>query len=88
MDINRMFFESGSEGKEENSGSLQEQLQKQALETTLRTLESKVKTLVCPVHQQSPQLKTSEGAGPGKQNMFFHCCCDTLKKMMEETLKS
>jgi hypothetical protein len=87
MDLNRMFPENANTG-EEKSESLQEQLQKQALEATLKTLEAKVKTLVCPVHQESPQLKTSEGAGLGKQNLFFHCCCDTLKKMMEETLKS
>jgi hypothetical protein len=85
MEHKRMFPDSGNEGKE-NSGSLQEQLQKQALEATLKTLEAKVKTLVCPVHQESPKLKTSEDAGPGKQNLFFDCCCDTLKKMLEETL--
>jgi hypothetical protein len=85
MEHKRMFPESGNT-EEEGKESLQEQLQKQALETTLKTLEAKVKTLVCPVHQESPKLKTSEGAGPGKQNLFFDCCCDTLKKMLEETL--
>lgn len=87
MELNRMFPGDRNAGKEDG-GSLKEQLQKQALEATLRTLESKVRALVCPVHHESPQLKTSEGAGPGKQNLFFHCCCDTLKKMMEETLNS
>jgi hypothetical protein len=87
MELNRMFPGNGNT-EEDESGSLQKQLQKHALEATLKTLEAKVKTLVCPVHGETPQLKTSEGAGPGKQNLFFHCCCDTLKKMMEETLKN
>jgi hypothetical protein len=67
---------------------LREQLQKQALEATLKTLQAKVSAIICPVHGQSPQLKFSEGAGSGKQNLGFDCCCDTLKKMMEETLQS
>jgi hypothetical protein len=73
-----------------NSGSesFKDQIQKQALEATLKALQEKVATLTCPIHHQNPKLKTSEGGGPGKQNMFFDCCCDTLKKMMEETLKS
>ena len=87
MNLNQIFPGDGNTGETEG-GSLREQLQKQALETTLKALEGQVKTLVCPIHGETPQLKTSEGAGPGKQNLFFHCCCDTLKKMLEETLKS
>jgi hypothetical protein len=30
----------------------------------------------------------NEGAGPGKQNMGFDCCCDTLAKMMKEALET
>ena len=63
-------------------------MNQQALEATLKALQEKVASLTCPIHHQSPKLKTSEGAGPGKQNMFFDCCCDTLKKIMEEALKS
>ena len=67
---------------------LKEQLQKQALEATLKALQGKVSTLVCPEHGQTPKLKFSEGAGPGKQNLGFDCCCDALRKRLEETLKT
>ncbi len=68
--------------------SFKDQLQKQALEATLKTLQAKVSTLVCPLHGETPKLKFSEGAGPGQQNLGFDCCCDTLRKMMEEALNT
>lgn len=67
---------------------LQQELQKKALEATLKVMEQKVGGLVCPVHRMKPTLKFSEGAGPGRQNVGFNCCCDTLKNMVQETLKS
>jgi hypothetical protein len=67
---------------------LQQELQKKALEATLKTIEQKVSGLVCPVHGTKPSLKFSEGAGPGRQNVGFNCCCDTLKNMVQEVLKS
>ena len=65
-----------------------EQLQKQALEATLKTLQDKVSMIVCPVHGQTPRLKMSEDAGPGRQNLGFDCCCDTLAKLLQKTLKN
>lgn len=65
-----------------------EQIQKQALEATLKAIGAKISLLDCPIHHQAPQLKMSEGAGPGEQRMMFDCCCDQLKGMMEEVLKS
>jgi len=70
------------------SESFKDQLQKQALEATLKALQEKAETLVCPDHGQSPRIKFSEGAGEGKQNLGFDCCCDKLGKMFEEALKS
>jgi hypothetical protein len=73
----------------ENLGEgLREELQKKALEATLKTLEQRVAGLVCPVHRVNPTLKFSEGAGPGRQNVGFNCCCDVLKGMVEELLKN
>lgn len=68
--------------------NLKEQLQKQALEATLKVIEGKISTLVCPEHGQSPKLKFSEGAGPGKQNIGFECCCDAMGKKVQEILKT
>ena len=67
---------------------LQQELQKKALEATLKAIEQKVAGLVCPVHRLKPSLKFSEGAGPGRQNVGFNCCCDTLKDMVQEILKT
>jgi hypothetical protein len=68
--------------------SFKEQLQKNALEATLKTLHEKAASLVCPDHGQGPRIKFSEGAGAGKQNIGFDCCCDRLGKMLEEALKN
>lgn len=68
--------------------NFKEKLQRQALEATVKTIQEKIATLVCPVHGQNPKLKFSEDSGPGKQKMSFDCCCDTLFKMLQETLKS
>jgi hypothetical protein len=68
--------------------SFKEKLQKDALEATLKAMQEKVATLVCPIHHQSPRLKYSEDSGPGKQKMSFDCCCDALSKLLQETLKS
>ncbi|HTC19802.1 MAG TPA: hypothetical protein VK859_03075 [bacterium] len=65
-----------------------QQLQKQALEATVKTVQQKIATLVCPAHQQSPRLKFSEDSGPGEQKMSFDCCCDTLAQMLQAALKS
>jgi hypothetical protein len=71
-----------------NEESFQKKLQKDALEATVKAMREKIATLVCPIHQQSPQLKFSEDSGPGQQKMSFNCCCDTLSKMLQESLKS
>ena len=68
--------------------SFKEQIQKQALEATVKAMQDKVASLICPVHGQSPKLKFSEDSGPGKQKMSFECCCETLSKMLQEALKS
>jgi len=74
---------------DENSGDgLREELQRKALEATVKTLEQKIAGLVCPDHQAKPRIKFSEGAGPGKQNLGFNCCCDKLARMVQETLGS
>jgi hypothetical protein len=70
------------------NGDFKEDLQKSALEAALKALEAKAASLVCPIHGKSPKLKMNEGAGPGHQNMGFDCCCDTLAKMMKETLET
>jgi hypothetical protein len=67
--------------------SFKEQLQKQALEATVKTVQQKISTLVCPTHGQNPKLKFSEDSGPGEQKMSFDCCCDTLAKLLQEALK-
>lgn len=68
--------------------SFKEQLQKQALEATVKTVQQRIASLVCPIHQQSPGLKFSEDSGPGEQKMSFDCCCDTLAQMLQGALKS
>jgi len=83
-----MKFEPSLGDSSEKGESLKDQLQKQVLEATLKTLQEKVSTLVCPTHGQSPRLQASEGEGPGKQKLSFQCCCDELRKIMEEKLKS
>jgi hypothetical protein len=65
-----------------------QQLQKKTLEATVKTVQEKIASLVCPVHQQSPRLKFSEDSGPGEQKMSFDCCCDTLARMLQEALKT
>ncbi len=70
------------------SDSFKEKLQKDALEATVKAMQEKIDTLVCPIHQQNPHLKFSEDSGPGKQKMSFDCCCDTLSKMLQDALKS
>jgi hypothetical protein len=74
--------------KNEMSESFKDKLQKDALEATVKAMREKISTLVCPVHQQSPRLKFSEDSGPGQQKMSFDCCCESLSKMLQETLKS
>jgi hypothetical protein len=66
----------------------QRQLQKKTLEATVKTVQEKIASLVCPAHRQSPQLKFSEDSGPGEQKMSFDCCCDTLAQMLREALKT
>ncbi len=68
--------------------SFKEQLQKQALEATVKTVQQKIGSLVCPTHQRNPKLKFSEDSGPGEQKMSFDCCCDTLAGMLQEALKT
>lgn len=67
--------------------SFKEQLQRQALEATVKTIQQKIAGLSCPLHHQSPQLKFSEDSGPGRQKMSFDCCCDTLSRLLQEALK-
>ena len=66
---------------------LQADLQRKALAATVQAIEQKVGGLVCPAHQKRPSLKFSEGAGPGRQNIGFDCCCDQLGQMVQEALK-
>jgi hypothetical protein len=73
-----------SKGRDE---SFEEQLQRQALEATIKTIQKKIGSLVCPVHEQSPKLKFSEDSGPGQQKMSFDCCCETLSRMLQEALR-
>ena len=68
--------------------NFKEQIQKQALEATVKAMQEKVSSLVCPIHQQSPRLKFSEDSGPGHQKMSFECCCDALSKILQEALKN
>lgn len=70
------------------SGDFKEEIQQSVLQAALRALEDRAAALVCPIHGKSPKLKMNEGAGPGKQNMGFDCCCDVLAKMMKETLEN
>jgi hypothetical protein len=79
-----MDFDSLSKGQDE---SFKEGLQRQALEATIKTIQKKIETLVCPVHGQNPKLKFSEDSGPGQQKMSFDCCCETLSRMLQEALK-
>jgi hypothetical protein len=67
--------------------SFKEQLQKQALEATVKAIQDKIATLVCPDHHQSPRLKFSEDSGPGEQKMSFDCCCKKLSQMLEEAIQ-
>jgi len=67
--------------------NFKEQIQRQALEATVKVLQDKIDILVCPLHGQNPKLKFSEDSGPGKQKMSFDCCCDTLSRMLQEALK-
>lgn len=68
--------------------SFKEQVQKQALEATVKTIQSKIAELTCPIHGEHPKLQFSEDSGPGHQKMSFDCCCDNLAKMLQEKLKS
>lgn len=68
--------------------SFKDQIQKQALEATLKAIQEKIAGLSCPVHHQSPRLKFSEDSGPGEQKMSFDCCCSTLSDLLQQTLKS
>ncbi len=70
------------------SGEFKDEIQESALQAALKALETKTAALICPIHGKSPKHKMSEGAGPGKQNMGFDCCCEVLAKMMKETLES
>jgi len=67
--------------------SFKEKIQKDALKAVVKSLEEKISKLVCPTHHQSPRLKFSEGAEPGKQNMGYDCCCDTLGQMVKQALE-
>ncbi len=67
--------------------NFKEQLQKQVLEATVKTVQQKIASLTCPVHGQSPRLKFSEDSGPGQEKMSFDCCCDQLARMLQEALK-
>jgi hypothetical protein len=68
--------------------SFKEQIQKQALEATVKAIQDKIATLTCPDHGKQPKLKFSEDSGPGHQKMSFECCCDVLSRMLQEKLKS
>lgn len=68
--------------------SFKEQVQRQALEATVKAIQAKIAELTCPTHGQSPRLQFSEDSGPGHQKMSFDCCCDTLAKMLQEKLKT
>jgi hypothetical protein len=65
-----------------------DEIQKQALEATVKAIQQKILELDCPVHHQSPRLKFSEDSGPGEQKMSFECCCGTLSNMLQEALQS
>jgi hypothetical protein len=65
-----------------------DQIQKRALEATVKAIQEKIETLTCPVHHQSPRLKFSEDSGPGKQKMNFDCCCNQLSEMLQNALKN
>ena len=65
-----------------------EELQRRALEATVKTIQEKIAGLTCPVHHESPRLKFSEDSGPGKQKMSFDCCCTQLSEMLQKALKS
>jgi len=79
-------FDENQTGRSEEG--LRQELQRNALEATVRTIEQKIAGLICPDHHARPTLKFSEGAGPGKQNLGFNCCCDKLAKMLQESLGS
>ncbi len=68
--------------------SFKAKLQKDALEATVKSIQEKIGTLVCPEHHKNPKLKFSEDSGSGQQKMSFDCCCDVLAKMLQEALKS
>lgn len=68
--------------------SFKDQIQKQALEATVKAIQEKIGSLSCPVHHQNPRLKFSEDSGPGGQKMSFDCCCTTLSEMLQQTLKT
>jgi hypothetical protein len=65
-----------------------EELQKRALEATVKAVQEKIASLTCPVHHQSPRLKFSEDSGPGEQKMSFDCCCNALSDLLQEALKT
>jgi len=65
-----------------------EDLQRRALEATVKTIQERISMLSCPVHHESPRLKFSEDSGPGQQKMSFDCCCETLSRMLQEALKN
>jgi hypothetical protein len=67
--------------------NFQQQLQKQALESTTRAVQDRIAALVCPRHGQNPRLKFSEDSGPGRQKMSFDCCCGSLARLLQETLE-
>jgi hypothetical protein len=67
--------------------SFKDQIQKQALEATVKAIQDKIATLVCPEHRQSPRLKFSDDLGSGQQKMSFDCCCERLSHLLQETLK-
>ena len=68
--------------------TLQERLQREALAATVKVMQEKISTLVCPIHQQNPKLKFSEDSGSGEEKMSFDCCCDTLAKMLPRAAAS
>jgi len=67
--------------------SFKDQIQKQALEATVKVIQEKIQGLTCPLHHQNPRLKFSEDSGPGQQKMSFDCCCNTLSEMLQQALK-
>jgi len=61
-------------------------MEQEVLKKAYQTLRTKVESLRCPEHQQSPRLK-EQGPSGDNMNFTYSFCCEKLKELVEETLK-